>query len=86
MQLLQVGPQAFPMGLLCAAQMIWALKWQVINVNSCRSKAVRSTHLMACHMLQLQELLIGSPKLDILIHELIHAHCQSLTLSLLPEA
>ena len=42
-------------------------------------------YLMAGNMLQLQQLLIGSPELHILIHQLIHTHCQGLALCLLPE-
>lgn len=42
-------------------------------------------YLMAGNMLQLQQLLIGSPELHILIHQLIHTYCQGLALCLLPE-
>jgi hypothetical protein len=44
------------------------------------------THLVGHHVLQLEQLLIGSPKFDILIHEFIHTDSQGLALCLLSEA
>ncbi len=43
------------------------------------------THLVGRHMLQLEQLLIGSPKFVILIHEFIHTDSQDLAFCLLSE-
>ena len=43
-------------------------------------------HLVGRQVLQLEQLLIGSPKFVILIHEFIYADSQGLAFCLLPEA
>ena len=50
------------------------------DMNACST-----AYLMRRQVLQLQKLLIGSPELDIFIHEFIYTNSQGLTLCLLSE-